>query len=297
MTQAIALAKKPHIIIATPGRLVDHLENTKGFTLKSIKYLVMDEADRILNMDFEEEVDKMLRVIPKERITYLYSATMTQKVQKLQRASLKDPVRVEVSSKYHTVDTLQQSYLFLPSKFKDVYLVYILNELAGNSFIIFCSTCANTQRVSFMLRNLGFTAIPLHGQMTQAKRLGSLNKFKSKSRSILIATDVASRGLDIPHVDVVINFDIPTHSKDYIHRVGRTARAGRSGKAVTLVTQYDVELFQRIEHLIGKQLPIYKTQDEDVMHLNERVAEAQRLSKIQIKEMEEKKKMGRWRKF
>lgn len=296
MTQAIALAKKPHIIIATPGRLVDHLENTKGFSLKTIRFLVMDEADRILNMDFEEEVDKMLKVIPKDRTTYLYSATMTKKVQKLQRASLKDPVKVEVSGKYQTVEQLQQSYIFLPSKFKDVYLVYILNELAGNSFIIFCSTCANTQRVSFLLRNLGFTAIPLHGQMTQTKRLGSLNKFKSKSRSILIATDVASRGLDIPHVDVVINFDIPTHSKDYIHRVGRTARAGRSGKSVTLVTQYDVELFQRIEHLIGKQLPIYKTQDDEVMVLQERVAEAQRLAKIQIKEMEDKKKDNKKRK-
>jgi len=183
-----------------------------------------------------------------------------------------------------------QYYTFLPSKNKDVYLVYILNELAGNSFIIFCSTCANTQRVSFMLRNLGFTAIPLHGQMAQSKRLGSLNKFKSKARSILIATDVASRGLDIPHVDVVINFDIPTHSKDYIHRVGRTARAGRYGKSITLVTQYDVELFQRIEHLIGKKLPVYKTEDAEVMQLQERVAEAQRLSKIQMKEMDEKKK-------
>ena len=120
--------------------------------------------------------------------------------------------------------------------------------------------------------------------------MGSLNKFKAKSRSILIATDVASRGLDIPHVDVVINFDIPTHSKDFIHRVGRTARAGRSGKAVTLVTQYDIELFQRIEHLIGKQLPIYKTQDDEVMQLQERVAEAQRLAKVQIKELEDKKK-------
>jgi ATP-dependent RNA helicase DDX47/RRP3 len=120
--------------------------------------------------------------------------------------------------------------------------------------------------------------------------LGSLNKFKSKARSILIATDVASRGLDIPHVDVVLNYDIPTHSKDYIHRVGRTARAGRSGKSITLVTQYDVELFQRIEHLIGKQLPIYKTEDTEVMLLQERVAEAQRLSKIQMKEMDDKKK-------
>lgn len=293
ITQSIALAKKPHIIIATPGRLVDHLENTKGFTLKTVKYLVMDEADRILNMDFEEDVDKMLKVIPKERTTYLYSATMTKKVQKLQRASLKEPVKVEVSGKYQTVEQLQQSYIFLPSKYKDVYLVYILNELAGNSFIIFCSTCANTQRLSIMLRNLGFTAIPLHGQMTQTKRLGSLNKFKSKTRSVLIATDVASRGLDIPHVDVVINFDIPTHSKDYIHRVGRTARAGRSGKSITMVTQYDVELFQRIEHLIGKQLPVYKTQDKEVMVLQERVAEAQRLAKIELKEQADKKKGGK----
>ncbi|OWF38984.1 probable ATP-dependent RNA helicase DDX47 [Mizuhopecten yessoensis] len=237
MTQSLMLAKKPHIIIATPGRLVDHLENTKGFNLRSLKYLVMDEADRILNMDFEQEVDKLLKVIPRERRTYLYSATMTKKVAKLQRASLQDPVKVEVSSKYQTVDKLMQYYIFIPAKHKDVNLVYILNELAGNSFMVFCSTCANTQRVALMLRNLGMTAIPLHGQLSQAKRLGSLNKFKSKSRSILIATDVASRGLDIPHVDVVINLDIPTHSKDYIHRVGRTARAGRSGKAITFVSQ------------------------------------------------------------
>ncbi|KAM7296568.1 putative ATP-dependent RNA helicase DDX47 [Ixodes scapularis] len=120
MTQALTLAKKPHVVIATPGRLVDHLENTKGFSLKALKYLVMDEADRILNMDFEEEVDKILRVIPRERHTYLYSATMTKKVQKLQRASLKDPVKVEVSSKYQTVEKLMQYYLFIPAKFKAI---------------------------------------------------------------------------------------------------------------------------------------------------------------------------------
>lgn len=118
ITQAMSLAKKPHIIIATPGRLIDHLENTKGFNLKSLKYLVLDEADRILNMDFEKEVDKLLTVIPRERRTFMFSATMTKKVAKLQRASLKDPVRVEVSSKYQTVDSLQQSYIFIPVKFK-----------------------------------------------------------------------------------------------------------------------------------------------------------------------------------
>ncbi|XP_014600941.1 PREDICTED: probable ATP-dependent RNA helicase DDX47 [Polistes canadensis] len=289
VSQALVLAKKPHIIIATPGRLVDHLENTKGFNLRSLKFLVMDEADRILNMDFEVEVDKILKVIPRERRTLLFSATMTKKVQKLQRASLRNPVKVEVSTKYQTVDKLQQYYIFIPVKFKDVYLVHILNELAGNSFMIFCATCNNTVRTALLLRNLGFTAVPLHGQMSQNKRIAALTKFKAKNRSILISTDVASRGLDIPHVDIVINFDIPTHSKDYIHRVGRTARAGRSGRSITFVTQYDVELYQRIEQLISKQLPLYETEEQEVMLLQERVAEAHRIVKTELKEIEDKK--------
>lgn len=289
VSQALQLAKKPHILIATPGRLVDHLENTKGFNLKAIKYLVMDEADRILNMDFEVELDKILKVVPRERRTFLFSATMTKQVKKLQRASLKDPVKVEVSNKYQTVDKLQQYYVFIPVKFKDVYLVHILNELAGNSVMIFCGTCNNTVRTALMLRALGMAAVPLHGQMSQNKRLAALNKFKAKNRSILISTDVASRGLDIPHVDIVINFDIPTHSKDYIHRVGRTARAGRSGKAVTFVTQYDVELYQRIEHLLGKQLPLYPCEQDEVMALQERVSEAQRTAKLELKDIEDRK--------
>lgn len=119
-------------------------------------------------------------------------------------------------------------------------MVHLLNEMAGNSFMIFCSTCNNTIRTALLLRNLGITAVPLHGQMSQNKRLGALTKFRAKNRSVLVSTDVASRGLDIPHVDVVINFDIPTHSKDYIHRVGRTARAGRSGKAITFVSQVSI---------------------------------------------------------
>merc|ERR1719340_160914 len=176
--------------------------------------------------------------------------------------------------------------MFIPLKFKEIYLVNIVNEMAGNSFIIFCSTCNATLKLALMLRNLGFTAIPLNGQMSQNKRLGALHKFKGKSRSILIATDVASRGLDIPHVDVVVNFDIPTHSKDYIHRVGRTARAGRSGKAITFVSQYDVELYQRIEHLLGQKLPEYQAEEDEVMILSERVAEAQRFAQKELKELE-----------
>ncbi|XP_074605149.1 putative ATP-dependent RNA helicase DDX47 isoform X2 [Brevipalpus obovatus] len=288
MTQQIALMKKPHVIISTPGRLVDHLKQTKGFHLRTLKFLVLDEADKILNMDFEKEVDDILKNIPRDRNTYLFSATMTKKVQKLQRASLKDPVKLEVSSKYQTVDNLQQYYLFIPIKYKEIYLTYIINKLAGNSFIIFCNTCASTQKIALMLRNLGFTAVPLHGQMTQAKRLGALNKFRAKARSVLLATDVASRGLDIPHVDVVINYDVPHHSKDYIHRVGRTARAGRYGKSITFVSQYDVELYQRIEFLIGKKLPLYEIPEQEVMLLTERVLEAQQRANVEYQESQEK---------
>lgn len=135
MAQSIMLAKRPHIIVGTPGRVVYHLENTKGFSLRSLQYLILDEADRLLNLDFEKEINTILKVIPKERHTYLFSATMTTKVQKLKRASLHDPVLLEVSTKYTTPSTLLQQYLFIPAKFKDCYLVYILNELAGTLLI------------------------------------------------------------------------------------------------------------------------------------------------------------------
>ncbi|KAH7726349.1 ATP-dependent RNA helicase DDX47 [Aphelenchoides avenae] len=289
-TQAMSLAKRPHIVVATPGRLVDHLENTKGFNLRSLKYLVLDEADRILNMDFEVELEKIIRVIPKERHTFLFSATMTKKVSKLERASLKDPARIEVSSKYQTVETLQQSFMFIPFKYKEAYLVYVLNEKAGNTSIVFCSTVATVMKVSYMLRNLGFGAVPLHGKMSQPLRLGALNKFKNRERPILVCTDVASRGLDIPHVDVVINYDVPLQPKDYIHRVGRTARAGRAGVSLTVVTQYDVEVYQRVEQFLGKKLPVYEVNHDDVMILAERVSEAARRATQQVKDEDDKKK-------
>ncbi|KAG2041735.1 DEAD-domain-containing protein [Suillus americanus] len=289
MQQAVGLAKRPHIIVATPGRLNDHLQNTKGFSLRSLKFLVMDEADRLLDMDFGPEIDQILKVIPKERTTYLFSATMTTKVAKLQRASLINPIRVEVSSKYQTVSTLLQYYLLVPLVHKDVHLIYLANHLASNSIMIFTRTVHDAQRLSIMLRSLGFPAVPLHGQLSQSQRLGALGKFKSGDRKLLVATDVASRGLDLPSVDIVINFDIPTHSKDYIHRVGRTARAGRSGKSITMVTQYDVELIQRIEKVIDKKMELWPTDKEEVMLLKERVDEAARLA---INELKEEAKAG-----
>lgn len=290
MAQAIALAKRPHVVVGTPGRLLDHLSNTKGFNLNTLKYLVLDEADRLLNMDFEKEIDEILKAIPRERRTYLFSATMTKKVSKLQRACLKNPVKVEASTKYSTVDTLKQQWLLVPAKHKDCYLVYILTEMSGSTSMVFTRTCEATRLLSLILRNLGLRAIPVSGQMSQAKRLGALNKFKAGECNILICTDVASRGLDIPSVDMVINYDIPSNSKDYIHRVGRTARAGRSGVAISLVNQYEVEWYVQIEKLIGKKLPEFPCQREEVLLLLERVTEAKRISIMKIKESAGKKK-------
>ncbi|XP_073060451.1 DEAD-box ATP-dependent RNA helicase 10 [Primulina eburnea] len=288
--QSIALGKRPHIVVATPGRLVDHLSNTKGFSLRTLKYLVLDEADRLLNEDFEKSLDEILSVIPRERRTFLFSATMTKKVKKLQRACLKNPVKIEVASKYSTVDTLKQQYCFVPAKYKDCYLVYILTEMSGSTSMVFTRTCDATTLLAYILRNLGFRAIPINGHMTQTKRLGALNQFKAGECNILICTDVASRGLDIPSVDMVINYDIPTNSKDYIHRVGRTARAGRSGVAIAIVNQYELEWYLQIEKLIGKKLPQYSAQEDEVLLLLERVTEAKRMSQMKIKESGGKKK-------
>jgi ATP-dependent RNA helicase DDX47/RRP3 len=168
-------------------------------------------------------------------------------------------------------------------------------------------------RLSIILRTLGFQAVPLHGQLSQSQRLGALGKFKSGGQKVLVATDVASRcvleftsvpfhsisrihsGLDIPSVDIVINFDIPTHSKDYIHRVGRTARAGRAGKSITLVTQYDVELIQRIEQVIGKKMDLWPTDDQEIALLKERVNEAGRIAIAELRDQAANGNKGRKR--
>jgi ATP-dependent RNA helicase DDX47/RRP3 len=286
MAQSIALVnKKPHVIIATPGRILHHLENTKGFSLENLKYLVMDEADKLLNMDFEAQLDKILVGLPKNRTTLLFSATMTSKVSKLQRASLNNPVKVEASNKNDTARNLVQNYIFMPQKYKDCYLVHLINEFAGKTVLIFVITCKQALRTCLVLRNLGFDVCTIHGQMSQAKRLGSLNKFKSKETKILVATDVASRGLDIPNVDVVINYDIPQSYKDYIHRVGRTARAGKSGLSVSMTTQYDVEDYQKIEFHLNKKLEAYPVSKDDIMIFYERVQEAQRIAEHELKQL------------
>lgn len=209
------------------------MENTKGFSLRQLKYLILDEADRLLDLDFGPVLDKLLMVFPSSRTTYLFSETMSRKAESLQRASLTDPVRVSASAQSQTSSTLLQFYAFIPLKFKDVYLVHLLNERAGQMTIIFARTVHETERLSIVLRNSRFPAIPIHGQLSLSVRMASLNKSHTQSRNILIATDVAVRGVDIPSADLIVSYDLPQDSKTYIHRVGRTARAGRSGVAIS----------------------------------------------------------------
>ncbi|CAB4252369.1 similar to Saccharomyces cerevisiae YHR065C RRP3 Protein involved in rRNA processing [Maudiozyma barnettii] len=275
MDQARDLMRKPHIIIATPGRLMDHLENTRGFSLRKLKFLVMDEADRLLDMEFGPVLDKILKILPVQgRTTYLFSATMTSKIDKLQRASLTNPVKCAVSNKYQTVDTLVQTLMVVPGGLKNTFLIYLLNEFIGKTIIIFTRTKANAERISALSNLLEFNATALHGDLNQNQRTGALDLFKAGKRAILVATDVAARGLDIPSVDIVINYDIPVDSKSYIHRVGRTARAGRSGKSISLVSQYDLELILRIEEVLGKKLPKENVDKDIILSLRDSVDKA-----------------------
>jgi len=257
LLQTITLARKPHILVGTPGRIVDHICHTEGFDLDNLKHFVIDEADRLLDMDFEKEIDQIMNHLPKQRNIHIFSATLTKRMQKLERTCLKDSIRVELSHKYQTVNGLKQEYLFTPFKYKDCYLTSILKELINSNIMVFVKTCVSTKRVASILNNSGFNVTSINGQMTQIDRLRALNEFKTKRSSVLVATDLVSRGLDFMVVDLVINFDTPLNPKTYVHRVGRTARAGRSGRAITLVSQYDIEIFQNIEKLLGKKMKAY----------------------------------------
>ncbi|KMZ94704.1 DEAD/DEAH box helicase [Plasmodium vivax Mauritania I] len=296
VTQSLNLAKKPNIIVSTPGRILDHLNNTKGFNLKNLKYLVFDEADKLLSLDFEASINKLLLILPEKRITFLFSATMTKSVAKLKKASLKNPITVEVSSKYSTASTLIENYIFIPLKYKYTYLCSLCFHFSSRSIIIFANTCATAQKINFFCRNLGLKSICLHGKLTQNQRLSSLNSFKSKRYNILISTQVGARGLDLKDIRIVINFDLCS-CKEYIHRVGRTARAGRTGKSITFVTQYDVESFLAIEKMLNKKIDKFSELDEnDALLYHEQTVEALRLADTEMKENQDLYRRGKFKK-
>ncbi|KAL0098228.1 P-loop containing nucleoside triphosphate hydrolase protein [Phycomyces blakesleeanus] len=276
MKQSLELARRPHIIIATPGRLRDHIRSSSGaVNLSRVKFLVMDEADRLLSPTFAPDLGHILPHLPKNRQTLLFTATMTESILALRDAEedeKKKPFVHMCSMDVSTVSTLEQLYVFVPSQVKTVYLAHILRspDFAEKSVIIFCGRCSTAELITVMLKELGIRCTALHSEMTQQQRLDSLGKFRAEVIKVLVSTDVGSRGLDIPSVELVLNYDIPRDPTDYIHRVGRTARAGRGGKALSIVSEKDVQLIQSIEERINKKMEEYKIEDNDIVEeLNE----------------------------
>ncbi|KAA8527198.1 hypothetical protein F0562_008573 [Nyssa sinensis] len=248
INQSKTLMQRPHVIIATPGRIKVLIEENPDIpaVFSKTKFLVLDEADRVLDVGFEEELRVVFQCLPNNRQTLLFSATMTSDLQTLLELSANKAYFYEAYEGFKTVESLKQQYIFIPKNVKDVYLLHILprmEDMGIRSAIIFVSTCRSCHLLSLLLEELDLEAAALHSFKSQSLRLSALHRFKSGQVPVLLATDVASRGLDIPTVDLVINYDIPRYPRDYVHRVGRTARAGRGGLAVSFVTQNDVRSY------------------------------------------------------
>ncbi|KAL5543721.1 hypothetical protein UlMin_007505 [Ulmus minor] len=289
LTQTKSLISRPHVVIATPGRIKVLLENNPDVpaVFSRTKFLVLDEADRVLDVGFEEELRVVFQSLPKNRQTLLFSATMTSNLEKLLEVSANKAYFYEAYEGFKTVGTLKEQYLLVPRDVKDVYLSHVvskMNNMGIRSAIIFVSTLRSCQLLSLLLEELGHDAAALHSMKSQALRLSALHRFKSGQAPILIATDIASRGLDIPTVDLVINYDIPRFPRDYVHRVGRTARAGRRGLAVSFVSQYDIELIQEIEAVIGKQLESFECKENEVLSDIKRVYSARRVALMKMRD-------------
>jgi len=288
--QGQELSKKPHIVIATPGRLADHLESCNTFSLKKIKFLVLDEADRLLagGGGFDEQLKMIFNALPKIRQNLLFSATITDTLEKVKEVACNKVFMWEAPAEVATVEQLDQFYILCPVNVKDSYLVQtvrMFQEKNGKgSIMIFTDTCKNCQLLSMTLNEVGFENVALHAMIRQKERLAALTQFRSNIIRILIATDVASRGLDIPAVELVLNHTIPNLPKDYIHRVGRTARAGRGGMAISLVTPHDIRLLHTIEDTINTKLKEYVVEDKEVMKILTQVSVTRREAEIKLDE-------------
>uniref|UniRef100_A0A5B7BY30 Putative DEAD-box ATP-dependent RNA helicase 36 n=1 Tax=Davidia involucrata TaxID=16924 RepID=A0A5B7BY30_DAVIN len=287
INQAQTLMQRPHVVIATPGRIKVLIEENPDIpaVFSKAKFLVLDEADRVLDVGFEEELRVVFQCLPKNRQTLLFSATMTSDLQTLLELSANQAYFYEAYEGFKTVESLKQQYIFIPKNVKDVYLFHILSRMEDmgiRSAIIFGSTCRSCHLLSLLLEELDLEAAALHSFKSQSLRLAALHRFKSGQVPILLATDVASRGLDIPTVDLVINYDIPRFPRDYVHRVGRTARAGRGGLAMSLVTQNDVDLIHEIEAALGKQLDLFECKENEVLADITKVCKARRVARMKM---------------
>jgi superfamily II DNA/RNA helicase len=255
--QDLKLTRGVDVLIATPGRLLDHFERGR-LLLSGIEILVIDEADRMLDMGFIPDIERICKLVPFTRQTLFFSATMPPEIQRLVGQFLHNPVKVEVSRPATTVSTTSQVLVSSgadPAKKREVLRRLIRGEQTLKNGIIFCNRKTEVAKLHRSLVRHGFSAIALHGDMDQRARMSALESFRNGEVMLLIASDVAARGLDIPDVSHVFNFDVPHHAEDYVHRIGRTGRAGRSGAAITITSSADGKSLAAIEKLIGQKIP------------------------------------------
>ena len=252
-TQQRAMKKGVDIIIATPGRFLEHIEN--GLKVNSIEVLVLDEADRMLDMGFTKDIRKIHPLMPKKHQTLLFSATYSDKVRKLSKLVLRSPAFIETSKKNSTVDTINQKAYLVDTTRKAELLAYIIGSRNFPQVLVFTRTKVSANELFEELKKDGLKCGLIHGDIAQAKRLKTLAQFKEMKIRVLVATDIASRGLDIEELPYVINYELPSVPEDYVHRVGRTGRAGRDGEAITLLDIYEKYDVRDIEKVIGMKIP------------------------------------------
>ncbi len=245
-----ALSKGISIVCGTPGRVYDHIQSGNLKT-RNIRFLVLDEADRMLDMGFLDQVVKIIKTLPKDRMTLLFSATIPPEIRRVCRDYMKQPVTVEIESETMTVDTIQQIYYRVDSREKNMQLNRILLMERPESCMIFCNTKIAVDRVQSYLMRKGYASQALHGDIPQGKRLKTIQQFKQGEFHLLVATDVAARGIHVDDLSLVINYDVPNEKDNYVHRIGRTGRAGHSGRAITLATGDDIMSLYEIEEHIG----------------------------------------------
>jgi len=249
-----ALSRDPHIIIATPGRLIDHLEQ-KTVHLNNVAILVLDEADHMLDIGFAPQINRILQTVPRERQTMLFSATMPPKIVALANSYMKLPIRVEVAPQGTAATNVTHEIFFVQKESKLALLETVLKEHAGSA-LVFSRTKHGAKKIAYTVRGFGHTAAEIHSNRSLSQRLKALAGFKTGAFRVLVATDIAARGLDVANIELVVNFDLPENPEDYVHRIGRAGRAGHSGHAISFATpnqKFDIKI---IERLIKKQLPV-----------------------------------------
>lgn len=263
--QTIALRNGTDVLIATPGRLLDLID--QGYVhLNHLEIFVLDEADRMLDMGFIHDVRKLIRVLPTQKQTMLFSATMPQEISKLVASLQKNPVRVEVTPVSSTVEKIQQFVYFIPRQRKQSLLVHLLNEKKMRRTLVFTRTKHGADRIAKELKKASIHADAIHGNKSQAARQNALNNFKQGKLKVLVATDIAARGIDVDALEHVINFDLPDVAETYVHRIGRTGRAGANGTAISFCDgNEEMGNLKSINKLIGLKIPAVSHRFENAM--------------------------------